>query len=324
MKKKYNILVTGIGAIIGYGIINSIRKTGRLVNIIGMDIYSDAVGQGWCDQFIVAEPAKSDTYISFLRDIIEKNNIDIVFFGTEQEIAAVNAAREELKDIYDKFVINKKELFDVSEDKWLTFDFLRRNGFKTIDTYISGDYKELSAILGKQILLKPRKSYASKGIVSVDNEKEFNYYKELMGSQFMAQKIVGDKKHEYTAAAFGYGDGTCSTVICLKRELSQEGATAKAEVVFIPEIEEFILKTCDILKPIGPTNFQFRKSGEDYLLLEINPRISSSTSVRMAFGYNESDMCISYFVDKEKSQTIEIKRGHASRYIADYIWIDKE
>ena len=40
---KVNVLVTGIGAIIGYGIIKSLRVSGLNVNIVGMDIYRDAV-----------------------------------------------------------------------------------------------------------------------------------------------------------------------------------------------------------------------------------------------------------------------------------------
>lgn len=43
--RKYNILVTGIGAIIGYGIIKSLRNSKYDCNIIGIDIFNDAIGQ---------------------------------------------------------------------------------------------------------------------------------------------------------------------------------------------------------------------------------------------------------------------------------------
>lgn len=45
------ILVTGVGAIIGYGIIRSLHVSQYPVKIVGMDIYSDAIGQKWCDVF---------------------------------------------------------------------------------------------------------------------------------------------------------------------------------------------------------------------------------------------------------------------------------
>ena len=101
---KYNVLITGVGAIIGYGVIKSLRKTDLDVCIIGMDIYDDAVGQHWCDQFIQSIPASDIEYITFLKNIIKEHNINIVFFGTEQEIYRVYHERKELGEYYKKMV----------------------------------------------------------------------------------------------------------------------------------------------------------------------------------------------------------------------------
>ena len=53
--------------------------------------------------------------------------------------------------------------------------------------------------------------------------------------------------------------------------------------------------------------------------MEINPRISSSTSIRTAFGYNEAEMAIEWFVEKHSKVNPVIKKGKAIRYISDYI-----
>ena len=135
----------------------------------------------------------------------------------------------------------------------------------------------------------------------------------------MVQRIVGDSEHEYTVGVFGYGNGEANKPIIMKRKLSGEGATAKAEVIECEEIERKVDSFVKLLKPVGPTNFQFRKNGNDYLLLEINPRISSSTSLRTSFGYNEAEMCIEYFVEGTKPITGSIKKGMAIRYISDYL-----
>ena len=67
--RQYNILVTGVGAIIGYGLINSLHKSKYDVHIIGMDIYDDAYGQYLCDEFIQAIPAAEPEYPQFLKKI---------------------------------------------------------------------------------------------------------------------------------------------------------------------------------------------------------------------------------------------------------------
>lgn len=322
--RQYHVLVTGVGAIIGYGLIGSLRQSKYEVHIIGMDIYQDAYGQHICDQFIQAIPASDPGYPLFLKKIIKEYKVDLVMFGTEQEISRLLYEEELLQEDYHKLVINNKRIVELSNDKWKTHEFLVENGFAAIPTYIEGEYGTLSAVLGTPFLFKPRRSYASKGIRKIRDREEFMFLKKRVGDQFMVQKIIGDQEHEYTVATFGFADGTCIKPVMLKRKLSQEGATAKARVVDCEEMEAFVYRMVQLLKPVGPTNFQFRYDNDSgkYLLLEVNPRISSSTSLRTAFGYNESQMCIEYFIGHIRPQDAILRKGSAVRYIADYVHLE--
>jgi carbamoyl-phosphate synthase large subunit len=104
--------------------------------------------------------------------------------------------------------------------------------------------------------------------------------------------------------------------------LSGEGATVKAHVVELPEMNAQLAQLVDIFKPVGPTNFQFRQHEGEILLLEINPRISSSTSLRTAFGYNEAAMCIEYYLQGEVPEKRPLRSGRAVRYIEDMVFYD--
>ena len=320
--RRYNILVTGIGAIIGYGIISSLKKSKYDCYIVGMDIYDDAAGQVWCDKFVQAILAADDRYIDFLQSVIEKYEIDLVFFGTEQEIQKCYSCREELGENYKKLVINTGDAIELSEDKWYTTCFLKDHGINYINSSISCDFNEARKMFGLPLLLKPRKSYASKGIIKASAEEEFNAWKIEQGNQFMVQEMIGDDDHEYTAATFAFGDGTCIKPIVMRRKLSKAGATDKAIVEPVPQIDEEIYKIVKALKPIGPTNFQFRLHNGKYLLLEINPRISSSTSIRTEFGYNEAEMCIEFFLEKHKPSDRKLRTGRAYRYITEAVIYD--
>lgn len=316
---KLNILVTGVGAIIGYGIVNSLRMTDRKLNIIGMDIHADAVGQHFCDRFIQAKRADSPDYLNFLLDVIKCHHIDLVFFGTEQELYRVSDSRSMFSEYVDRLVLNNINVVDLSKDKLNTHLFLSHNGLDTIPTRIDGSYASIVHDLGSPFILKLRRSYASKGIFKINDEQDFNYWKEKSGGDFILQEIVGDDDHEYTVAIFGGGKKSASTPFVLRRRLSGEGATAKAIVDNIPELSETIAYLVNILDPVGPTNFQFRLHKDKYLLLEINPRISSSTSIRAAFGYNEAEMCIRHYVEKRSAVVPSLRSGGAFRYISDWI-----
>lgn len=320
--KPIHALVTGVGAIIGYGIIKSLRQSGLPIYIVGMDIYEDAVGQHWCDKFIQAKYAIDPNYIDFLKNVIQDNQIDIVFFGTEQEIYRVDSARDELAEDLSKLILNQSELLALAKDKWKTCIFLQQHGLGkiTIPSVIVGNYEDISKQYGKTFLLKPRHSYASKGIEIVSNAEEFDFYKQRMGDNFMAQKLVGDLQHEYTIGIFGLGDGSYSGKISMRRQLSQEGATAKAWVIEDPLLDDTVDQLCQVFCPLGPTNLQFRLDAGQYLLLEINPRISSSTSLRMAFGYNEALLSIEYFLNK-KIIVPKVYTGRAARFIDEVVII---
>lgn len=312
-------MVTGVGAIIGYGIIRSLRLSKYNVNIVGMDVYNDAVGQQWCNIFIQSLWASNDRYCDFLSDVMSQYDIDLVFLGTEQEIYKLCDSKDYFKDDYEKFVLNKKVLINLSKDKWYMFEYLTENNFTAIKSRITGEYKIISQKLGVPFLLKPRCSYASKGITKIETSEDFYYWKNKLKKDFMVQEIVGDDEHEYTVSIFGFGDGSFSQSITFQRKLSGEGSTVKAQTVNIPVLDGEVKKLVSLFKPVGPTNFQFRLHKGDFLLLEINPRISSSTSLRTAFGFNEAEMCIEFFAENKKPSPAVLKPGIAIRYIEDIV-----
>lgn len=322
MKQNVNVLVTGVGAIIGYGIIKSLRKSRYNCHIVGMDIYPDAVGQAWCDEFVQAIPAADPNYVDFVKQQMERFHIDLVMFGTEQEIERLSNAKDELGEFYHKMVMNRPELLELSNDKWETYCFLKQHGLPAIPSSLDQNFDEVSKQLGCPLLFKPRRSYAGKGMAIVKNAEELQYHKQRVApEQYMVQKLIGDAEHEYTAAVFGLGDGTSLNPIILRRKLSQEGATAKATRVNVPELEQQIRRLTEIAKPIGPTNYQFRQEGSQYYLLEINPRISSSTSIRMALGYNESEMCVDWYVNHVIPAQPTMRDGTVLRYIEDQLFV---
>ena len=134
----------------------------------------------------------------------------------------------------------------------------------------------------------------------------------------MAQKYLEIKKNEYTCSIFGIRDGSFVNPICLERELSGEGATSKAINI---EINDELLQVLTLLSQKclfeGPTNIQFIKFNSKYLLLEINARISSSTSIRTLFGINEAEMCIEYYFFSQIPKIRKQKYSKVIRYIKD-------
>ena len=312
-------LVTGVGAIIGYGVARSLNDCCYPVRVIGCDIHADAVGQFRCDDFVRSVPVSEGGYPAFVNEIAERYSVDLVLPCIEQDVLRLARDPDAFAQTHATIALNDRKLVLLAHDKWRTLLRLQDGGIPTIETAVDGSYSQLSNALGTPFLVKPRRSYASKGLRVICTAEDLADAKRVMGDNFMAQEIVGDVDSEYTVGVFGLGDGSHAGSICFQRKLSGEGATSYARVVRNSDLDAMVNRLTDLFRPIGPTNYQFRLHKGVFLLLEVNPRISSSTSLRTAFGFNEAEMCIEYYLEGKKPAPRSIREGVAFRYIEDLV-----
>jgi carbamoyl-phosphate synthase large subunit len=317
------ILVSGASGIVGYGILRSLRQSGKALQLVGTSIHGDSVAPAFCDVFELAPATDDASYLPWLLSLVRRHRIDMAIPGIEidmytwadhvAEIAAAGAVP----------LLNTPALIGLCKDKWAFHERLAEAGLGcVIASSLEADFEALSARFGLPFLLKPRRGFGSKGIVRVDGPETFARYREALGPRLMAQPIVGSDEAEYTISAFGDGDGGYVASMTLRRKLSPEGFTDRAEVVDGGAFDGTLAALCRWCRPVGPTNFQFRTCSDGPKLLEINPRISSATSIRTAFGYNESAMAVDYFLEHRVPPPPVIRRGRAVRYTDERIFYE--
>jgi carbamoyl-phosphate synthase large subunit len=317
------VLVSGASGIVGYGILRSLKSASDKLNTIGTSMYSDSVAQGFCDVFELAPPTCNAAYMPWLLEVIERHDVDLIIPGIEVDMYEWVEHVQEIERVGARLLLNSPELIRLCKDKWLFYEELVRSKLScAIASSLNPDYEALKGKFGIPFLLKPRRGYGSKGIVRVDGEEAFRRHRDTIGPIRMAQPIVGTDEEEFTSSAFCDGVGGLCAVMTLRRRLSTEGFTEKAEVVSSKEFTPTISALCELFRPIGPTNFQFRRCGQSIKLLEINPRISSSTSIRAAFGYNESMMAVDFSLESRLPNQPDIRPGRAVRYWEDHIYYD--
>lgn len=320
----YNILVTGVGAIIGYGIINSLNKSKYELNVIGADIYPDAVGQAWCDKFIQAERADSDGYEDYLLSTITRHEIDLIIPGIEQDIDRCRSFVGSIENAGAKLAINSDKALGIFNNKLLTYDLLRELKLPHMPYIDSGVavLDDIENVIGVPCIVKKKVSYAGKGLRVIETLDEAALYIGDADYIFQKYECAGQ---EYTVSVFGLGDGSYVSPIALMRTLGPDGATHKASTVSFDEFQHYVTSMCTRACPVGPTNFQFIKSGDgSKKLLEVNPRISSSTSIRQKLGVNESEMCIEYYLEGKTPSNRAVKKGSAQRYIDEMVEYDSD
>jgi len=315
------ILVSGASGIVGYGALRSLRQAGKDCFLIGTSIYDDSVAPAFCDVFEQAPPTSAPEYLEWLLATLQHHRIDMLIPGIEIDMYHWVEHVPEIRATGALPLLNEPGLIALCKDKWDFYQRLSQEGVAcSIESSLDADYGELVQRFGLPFLLKPRRGYGSRGIVRINSEEEFRQHGTAIGQGLMAQPIIGTDTEEFTTSAFCDGHGGYFASMTLRRKLSRDGYTDKAEVVDTGEFVPAISELCRLFRPLGPTNFQFRRCAEGPKLLEINPRVSSSTSIRTAFGYNECAMALDYFLDHCNPVQPPIRRGRAVRYTDEKIF----
>lgn len=314
------ILVSGASGIIGYGILKSLRQSHPECRLIGTTVHERSAAPAFCDVFEKAPLTNHESYIPWLVDLIKKHNISMAIPGIEADVVAWNERRATIEQSGALVLLNNPDLIRLCSDKWLFYQSLVKNNSPyAIPTSL--EFDETSQRF--PLLLKPRMGSGSKGIAIVNNIDELEKYLGGMGHGMMIQPLIGTVEEEYTTSAFFDRNSQLCAFNTLKRKLSETGFTESAETVEMDDIHVALLHFGRIFMPVGPTNFQFRVDGGKLKLLEINPRISSSTSLRAAFGYNESAMSVEWLLDGRIPDQPVLKQGYAVRYTEDLVFYDR-
>jgi carbamoyl-phosphate synthase large subunit len=238
-------------------------------------------------------------------------------------VDSLNLGRRTLTKLGVKLALNSENALKIFNNKLTTYDLIKSLDLPYLPYLDAVSIQADKAIneLGLPCIAKPYESYAGKGLQVIHDSKELRPY--CGRPQFVLQQYCIHGK-EYTASLFGLGDGDFCNPIILERTLGPDGATHKAKTIFSEEILSQIKIISQETCPVGPTNMQFIRATEysPLCLLEVNPRISSSTSLRNSFGINEAEMCIEYFLEGRRPKDRTIRPGKALRYLEDIIEYD--
>ncbi len=292
--KPVRIAVTGGGALLGQGILRALRLSTLQLHIIVVDINPLSAGIYWGDESFLVPPGSSAQYIDSIRAMLSKTRPDILFVGTDVELAPLAEARAELeREFGTRVLVSSPDVVAISDDKYETAQFFTSHGFPAPASALVQNQESVERLIaehGFPLIVKPCVGARSYG-VSIVNDRPALDYAMAHVERGVVQECVGEDQLEYTASGL-YFDGRCDAVIVMRRDL-RDGNTYRAFTVRDPKLDSLVKGWTEALKPFGPANFQFRidKFGVPKVF-EINGRFSGTTPLRAHAGFNEVEMCI--------------------------------
>lgn len=312
------VLVTGAGALLGQGVIRSLRASKLSATVIAVDPSPLSAGLYWADESYLIPMASDPTYEASVAALVERTRPDVVIPGTDVELSAFAKNRLEWEKRYaTKIVISDPRVVAIADDKYETFRFLSANGFPAPASCLPGDEKDLIDRVGFPLIVKPRVGARSVGVVKVENESELE--QALRNSAGMViQECVATTSDEYTAGALVF-DGSCRASIVMRREL-RDGNTHRAFVDAYPELNVHVRQMAEALAPHGPVNFQFRLDRQGRVkVFEINARFSGTTPFRARAGFNEVELVIRHIAHGEEIHQPKIEAMTILRHFEETV-----
>lgn len=288
------IAVTGGGALLGQGILRSLKRSTLRTHTIVVDVSPFSAGLYWGNESFLVPPAKSVNYLNSIRSLLHRTKPDILLVGTDVELVPLARARTDLEGEFGtRLLVSSPEVVAIADDKYETACFLSDHGFPTPASALVGDREGIERLVsehGFPLVVKPCVGARSSGVSTVYDRSALEYAMSHV-DKGVVQECIGDDQQEYTASGL-YFDGRCDAVIVMRRDL-RDGNTYRAFTVSDSELDRLVKGWTEALKPFGPANFQFRidRFGVPKVF-EINGRFSGTTPLRAHAGFNEVEMCI--------------------------------
>lgn len=316
---KQKVLVTGTGAVIGYGILRALQLADLKVEVWASDADPKAVGFGFAHKQHVILRADDPNFVDPFLEFGQANGPALILPGIEQDVDRLMKERQLLTKAGFQVALPSEQIYRITNDKYSTFQFFSEQGLPVIPTCLLSEPLETLMALGDfPMIVKPRLGSGGKGIQVSEDRDSLNFWRSRLNQQdYIVQPLIGREDDEFTCGAYRTNSGKLLGPIMLRRKLGY-GSTIKATSEYHPQLKEFVGNVLDCLAEPGPYCCQVRWTDGAPWLLEVNARLSSSTSIKALLGFNEPAMLVGEILFGQEPEDPHILWGKTvTRYLAD-------
>jgi carbamoyl-phosphate synthase large subunit len=316
--KPINVLVLAVGSPLGQSIYKALRLSSMPVALIPAD--SDEMSAGlYLDKEgprAVLPPVRSPDYFSELVHVLKEYRIHVIFpvIGPEFEFFHDHQGYFEKENI--RIVSVDRDVLDRCNDKYEGMRYLRQLGVSVPDTTPCATGQALDDFLARAhfpLFMKPRYGASSRDVYLVRGLEQLMALKMAFPPEyFVVQTYLGDED-EYTVGVYIAKNRSFRSACVMKRQL-KFGLSYKGEVVEDPAIRHYCLDLCEKMGLYYASNVQLKLVKGEPQAFEINPRLSSTTCIRAAFGFNEPEMILYELFDDLGRYEHSVSTGRFLRY----------
>jgi len=278
------VAITGISGDVGLGAIRGLRAVQgheESTWILGMDAGDDCPGRHMVDAFARLPMAAEPHYIDALISQLRANKVDVLLPGIASEIVLLSRQRQLFETAGIKVALAPADLIEAADDKLATATYVTAHGLNAPPTCDADSPQDLDF----PMVAKPRRGHGSKGVVILDDHRSLDAFLARQLPNYCLQRYIEGR--EITIGFLYDWNGVLRDAIAMERTL-ENGRTVRGTVTRSPEIVRFIDHFGARIAGAGAVNAQLRLHSQlGPQIFEINARLSGSTAMRVAVGFND-------------------------------------
>ncbi|WBL14828.1 ATP-grasp domain-containing protein [Sutcliffiella sp. NC1] len=245
------------------------------------------------DKHFIVPRMNDEGYLDAILSICRENKIKAVLSLIDPELCLLAENKQAFLDIGTIPIVSDLDVVDLCFDKYKMFEFLVRNGFKTVRSYIDKEifYSDVEAgSINYPVFVKPVRGSASINISKVTSKEEiellFNRFDNLMIQEFMDGT-------EYGADVYIDMISSEPAAMFIKEKIKMRaGETDKSVSIKDEQLFEIIRKFVKETGFKGIIDIDIFKVNGEYYISEVNPRFGGGYPHAYESGVNVPEMII--------------------------------
>jgi carbamoyl-phosphate synthase large subunit len=342
------ILITSVGSLVGYNILDVLEGRRQDLQIIGTNSIEADANIYRCDKAYLV-PSTRHNKVDFLHallEILDNEQPTLIIPGRDDDLRVLAELRTHKPEFANSCLCGDEKSVGNILDKWLTFKFASRHDLPFAVSAIPNsdsenlEVKQLVNEYGFPLLVKPRDGFGSHGVFVISNEDQLRYalgLEHMVIQQYLSnpkelERLYSKVQNEgiplfftleadkYSLQTFVHRDGTVGEIFCTLHKMVS-GRSLKVEKIINGTLEDIALKYAKAMAYegwFGPINIQCQKqqSGE-FRAYELNGRYTGATSARYHLGFDEVGIALNTLLGlRLESNKLRVsKSNQVTRYV---------
>lgn len=311
------VLVTAIGSFSAEAVIDTLIE--NKFEVIGCDIYPKEwhfLSKKIKNFYQVPSTAQEKDYVEKILKICLDENINIIIPSTDLDVDIFNKNKEIFEKENVNIYIQNKKALEISRDKYKLYKTFLNSHIHVIPTL---EYKEIETLENFPYIAKPKNGRSSEGVLQInkikdlekieDKDKDNYIIQEYINGSIIVADYIRDKKNNKDFSI-------------VRKELirTKNGAGIVVEMHQNKKISDICSYIGNELDINGCICIEFIEKGNEYYVMDINPRFSAGVAFSKKIGYEVVINHLKCFMGIEIDEPINIPTKIISkRYIEEIL-----